>query len=117
VIQHVSLEIPPDELDRAIGFWRILGFEPIEVPDQLGDEITWLGRDGFHIHLIATAEHSASRRGHPAVVAPDFDRCCEELGRSGFDLSEGPDLWGARRAYAISPGGNRVELMEFPPEN
>ena len=25
MIQHVSLEISPDELERAIGFWKILG--------------------------------------------------------------------------------------------
>ena len=117
MIQHVSLEISPDELERAIEFWRILGFEPIDVPDQLGDEITWLGREGFHIHLIATPEHSASKRGHPAIVAPEFDRCLADLAQAGFELSEGPNLWGAERAYAISPGGNRVELMEFPPES
>jgi hypothetical protein len=117
VIQHVSLEIPPDQLDRAIEFWGLIGFEPVAVPTQLGDEITWLGRDGFHIHLIATPEHSASRRGHPAVVVTEFDRCCSDLAEAGFELSEGPNLWGARRAYAISPGANRVELMEFPPEN
>lgn len=116
MIQHVSLEIPPDEVDRAIEFWGLLGFEPIDVPEQLGDEISWLGRDGFHIHLIATPEHSASKRGHPAVVAEEFDRCCADLVKAGFELSEGPNLWGARRAYAISPGANRVELMEFPPE-
>lgn len=117
MIQHVSLEIPPQDLDRTIEFWGIVGFEPIEVPDQLGEEITWLGRDGFHIHLIATAEHSASKRGHPAVVTPDFDNSLARLEEAGFPLSDAPNLWGAKRAYAISPGGNRVELMEFPPES
>lgn len=117
MIQHVSLEIPPEELDRAIEFWAIVGFDRIEVPDQLGEEITWLGRDGFHIHLIATSEHSASRRGHPAVVAAEFDACLSRLEEAGFALSDAPNLWGARRAYAISPGENRVELMEYPPES
>ena len=57
MLQHVSLEVPPAEADRAIEFWRLVGFE----------------------------------------------------------VEDTRQLWGADRAFAIAPGGHRVELMASPP--
>ena len=44
-----------------------------------------------------------SRRGHVAIVAPDFEATLARLGEGGFEVSETRNLWGARRARAGPP--------------
>jgi hypothetical protein len=46
MLQHVSIEIPPDEVDRSVEFWGLLGFDEVESPEPLGDAVRWLERDG-----------------------------------------------------------------------
>lgn len=115
MLQHVSLEIPPDQAPAAVEFWRLLGFEPVDSPEPLGGYVTWLERDGTQIHLIHTEEASVPALGHAAVVVDDFERTLGRVAAGGHEVSETRSLWGARRAFAIAPGGHRVELMESPP--
>ena len=46
MLQHVSIEIAPDEVEAAVEFWRLLGFERVESPEALGGYVTWLEREG-----------------------------------------------------------------------
>ena len=52
--------------------------------------------------------------GHAAVVVPDHAEAKERLA-AGFEVEDTRQLWGADRAFAIAPGGHRVELMAAPP--
>jgi hypothetical protein len=115
VLQHVSLEIAPAEAEAAVGFWGLLGFEPVESPEALGGYVTWLECSGTQIHLIHTEEAGVPVLGHAAVVVDDFDEALGRLAGAGHEVAETRQLWGARRAFAISPGGHRVELMAAPP--
>ena len=115
MLHHVSLEIPPDEADRSIEFWSLLGFEEVPAADVLGDSVRWLERDGTQIHLILTEGHTAPALGHAAVVAADHGEAKQRLRDAGFQVEETRQLWGADRAFAIAPGGHRVELMAAPP--
>jgi catechol 2,3-dioxygenase-like lactoylglutathione lyase family enzyme len=115
VLQHVSLEVPPAEAERTIEFWRLAGFEQVAAPEALGESILWVEREGTQIHLILTEGHTAPVLGHAAVVAPDHAETVKRLRAAGFQVEETRELWGAARAFAIAPGGHRVELMEFPP--
>jgi catechol 2,3-dioxygenase-like lactoylglutathione lyase family enzyme len=115
VLQHVSIEIPPEAADDAVEFWALLGFERVESPEALGGAITWVERAGTQIHLIATEGATVPALGHPAVVVEDFDGTLERVAAAGVEVAESRELWGARRAFAVSPGGHRVELMESPP--
>ncbi|MSO41537.1 MAG: hypothetical protein EXQ70_06540 [Solirubrobacterales bacterium] len=115
MLQHVSLEVPPGEAERTIEFWRLAGFEQSEVPEALGDSILWVEREGTQIHLILTEGHTAPLLGHAAVVVPEHAETVERLRATGFQVESTRELWGAARAFAIAPGGHRVELMEFPP--
>ena len=63
MLHHVSLEIPPDEADRSVEFWGLLGFEEVPAADVLGDSVRWLERDGTQIHLILTEGHTAAPAG------------------------------------------------------
>lgn len=115
MLQHVSIEIPPDQSEAAVAFWGLLGFEAVESPEPLGGYVTWVERAGTQIHLILTDGATVPVLGHAAVVVDDFAGALEALAGAGHELEEARQLWGARRAFAIAPGGHRVELMESPP--
>jgi catechol 2,3-dioxygenase-like lactoylglutathione lyase family enzyme len=115
VLQHVSIEIPPAEKERALEFWKLLGFEKVSAPDPIAEFVDWVERDGTQIHFIYSEAATVPALGHPAVVPPDFEAAVSGLSEAGFEVSEGDQLWGERRAFAIAPGGHRVELMAAPP--
>jgi catechol 2,3-dioxygenase-like lactoylglutathione lyase family enzyme len=115
VLHHVSIEVPPAEAERSIEFWRLVGFEEVDSPEPLGDAVRWLERDGTQIHLILTEGHTAPALGHPAIVVPDHAEAKERLRGAGFEVEDTRQLWGADRAFAIAPGGHRVELMAAAP--
>jgi catechol 2,3-dioxygenase-like lactoylglutathione lyase family enzyme len=115
VLHHVSLEVPSDEVERTVEFWRLLGFQRAEPPDPIAPFVTWLQRDGTQIHLIHTDTPVVPSLGHAAVVAGDFEATVQRLRDSGFEVEDAQDLWGASRAFAIAPAGHRVELMAAAP--
>ena len=115
MLHHVALEVPPEEAERAVEFWRLLGFAEVDSPEPLGDAVRWLEREGTQIHLIITEGHTAPVLGHTAVVTPDVDATLCALRDAGFEAERNRELWGAKRGFAIGPGGHRVELMASPP--
>jgi catechol 2,3-dioxygenase-like lactoylglutathione lyase family enzyme len=115
MLQHVSIEVPPADVQRARDFWSLLGFEEVTSPEPLGGYVTWVERAGTQIHLIHTDAATVPQLGHAAVVVDDFQATIERVAAAGHEVEESRELWGARRAFAIAPGGHRVELMESPP--
>lgn len=115
MLQHVSIEVPSEQLDPCTAFFGLLGFRRVESPEPLGGSIVWVERAGTQIHLIGTEAASVPALGHPAVVVEDFGATLERVRAAGHEAQESRDLWGARRAFAVAPGGHRVELMEAPP--
>jgi catechol 2,3-dioxygenase-like lactoylglutathione lyase family enzyme len=115
VLQHVSIEVPPGEVERAVEFWSLLGFEQVDSPEPLGGYVTWVERAGTQVHLIHTEAPTIPQLGHAAVVVDDFQTTLHRVSAAGHEVEEARRLWGARRAFAIAPGGARVELMESPP--
>ena len=116
MLHHVSLEIAPEEVERTIEFFGLLGFGRIEPPDSIAPFVTWLESGTTQIHLIHTPEPTTPALGHPAVVAADFDSAVDGLRGSGFQVEDADELWGERRSFAVLPGGQRVEVMAAPPE-
>lgn len=90
MLQHVSLEVAPDGVEASVGFWELVGFTRADSPATLGGHVTGL--------------EAAAPRSTCSTPTPPPHRC------SGTRR-----LWGTRRAFAIAPGGDRVELMEAPP--
>jgi len=116
VLHHVSLEIAPDDVERTVELFGMLGFERIAAPDPIAPFVTWLAAGTTQVHLIHTPEPTTPALGHPAVVASDFDATVAGLRNAGFQVEEADDLWGERRGFAVMPGGQRVEVMAAPPE-
>lgn len=115
MLQHVSIEVDPPLVDEMVEFWALLGFERIESPEALGGYVTWLGRNGTHIHLIHTDAATVPVLGHAAVVVEDHPETVRRLREAGYEVQDARELWGAPRAFALGPGGHRVELMGAPP--
>jgi catechol 2,3-dioxygenase-like lactoylglutathione lyase family enzyme len=115
VLHHVSLEVAPDDVERSVEFFTLLGFEKQGAPEAIAPFVTWLEADGTQIHFIHTPEPTTPALGHPAVVAPEFALTVTRLREAGFEVEEADELWGEPRAFAVMPGGQRVELMAAPP--
>ena len=64
MIQHVSFEVKPDQLDACIEFYELLGFRRVTTPDKLAHFVTWLRRDGDQFHLLQLPETSHMQAGH-----------------------------------------------------
>jgi catechol 2,3-dioxygenase-like lactoylglutathione lyase family enzyme len=115
VLHHVSIEVDPKEVDRAVAFWQLLGFERVEAPGELGGYVTWLERKGTQVHLIHSEAATVPPLGHAAVVVDDFEATFAALETAGHEPERHRELWGEPRAFATMPGGHRVELMAAPP--
>jgi hypothetical protein len=115
MLQHVSIEVPPDQIEPAVRFWGLLGFARVEAPEPIAGFVTWLDRDGTHVHLIHVQEPSVPQLAHPGVVVDDFQAAVGALRDAGFEVAPANNLWGAERAFTSMPGGHRVELMAAPP--
>lgn len=115
VIQHVGIEVAPDDVARAVEFFGLLGYERVKPPPTLGAGFTWVEREGAQIHLMHEADPTVPKRAHLAVVAPDFEAAVERLREHGFEVERRQEHWGVPRAMALAPGGHRVELMAAAP--
>jgi hypothetical protein len=115
VLQHVTLEVSPGDIERSVEFWGLLDFREVEPPSALAPTFTWVEREGTQIHLERNESPTVPPHGHAAVVAADFETTVERLRQAGFEVTPGREHWGAPRAKSTAPGGHVVELMAAPP--
>lgn len=115
MLQHVTLEVTPAQVDACVRFWGLLGFEPMTPPPLLRDRFTWVAREGTHIHLVPVEEPIAAREGHVAVLAEDYDAALEALHGAGFETRPGSNAWNAPRSFVRDPAGHLVEVMSALP--
>ena len=115
MLQHVALEVRREDVDTTIGFWRLLGFEPIEPPASLRERSAWLALAGTQIHLLFSDDPVAAPSGHAAVVAADWEAAIARLREAGYEPEERQRHWGAARAFVRDPTGHRIEVMAAAP--
>lgn len=115
MLHHVSIEIHPEHTARAMEFFELIGFTRVIAPDPIAEYVYWVERGGTQIHLINTPEPATQHLGHPAFVAPDYEKTITRLERAGFEFEPSRELWGVPRGFATLPGGQKVELMSAPP--
>lgn len=115
MLQHVTLELAPADVERSVELWSLLGFRRVEPPAALAETFVWMERNGTQIHLERNESPTVPPHGHAAVVVAEFGRTVERLREAGFDVAPGREHWGAPRAKVLAPGGHRVELMAAPP--
>ncbi|MGC1852820.1 MAG: VOC family protein [Solirubrobacterales bacterium] len=115
MLQHVTLEVAPEDIERSVELWTLLGFERVEPPPSLAETFVWVEHEGTQIHLERNESPTVPPHGHAAAVVPDFEQTVERLREHGFEVTPGRQHWGAPRAKVAAPGGHQVELMSFPP--
>jgi catechol 2,3-dioxygenase-like lactoylglutathione lyase family enzyme len=116
VIQHVSFEVKPEQLDACIDFYELLGFRLVKAPDKLAHFVTWLERDGHQFHLLRLPETAHMAAGHAAVPLGDAYAVTQQrLREAGHQVDDHEQYWGSPRSFVRDPAGNLVELMEFAP--
>jgi catechol 2,3-dioxygenase-like lactoylglutathione lyase family enzyme len=116
MIHHVTLETRREDVEDAVAFWALLGFERVPAPGRLAAIATWVQREGTQVHLLYADEPVVAPAGHVAVVAPDgYEETVRRLEDAGFACEPTTADWGSPRCFARSPGGHRVEVMAFAP--
>lgn len=115
MLHHLGIEVAPADIEAAVGFFELLGFQQVEPPETLR-EFTWVEREGTQVHLMPEEEPTVPSPGHLAVVVEDFEGTFARVRKAGFEIERKREHWGQPRALAIAPGGHRVELMAAPPE-
>jgi catechol 2,3-dioxygenase-like lactoylglutathione lyase family enzyme len=116
VLQHVTLEVKPDQVRDCVAFWELLGFSEMAPPPLLRDRFTWVEREGTQIHLVPVDAPIAAREGHVAVIADDFEATLGRLTNAGYLLREGTNAWDAPRSFVRDPAGHLIEVMSKPPQ-
>jgi catechol 2,3-dioxygenase-like lactoylglutathione lyase family enzyme len=116
MIQHVTRQIRPDQLDRCVSFYELLGYSPIAAPASVGARAVWLAhaRGGPDLHLLVDDE-AAAERGHVAFVVSPYEEVLARLEEAGFGVEPRREHWGSPRAYVRDPASNLVELMAKAP--
>ena len=115
MLQHVTLEVRPDQVDDCLRFWSVLGFERVEPPPLLRDRFVWVARGVTQIHLMPLDDPVATKQGHCAVVVDDYDAAREAIEALGAQTRDGTNAWDAPRFFVRDPAGNNVEVMSKPP--
>lgn len=117
MLQHVTLEVSPGDIERSIELWTLLGFERVEPPAALAETFVWVERNGTQIHLERNSSPTVPPHGHAAIVVEDFEQTVGRLRDAGFEVQPGREHWSAPRAKTTAPGGHLVELMAAPPSS
>ena len=115
MLQHVAHETRPEDVEAVLGFWALLGLEPVDPPPSLRGRTVWVQRGTTQIHLLLTDSPVVPPSGHAAVVADDYDAALDALRAAGHPVEPRAEHWGAPRAFATDPSGHRVEVMAAPP--
>lgn len=115
MLQHVTLEVAPGDVERSLELWALLGFQRVVPPPALAESFVWVERAGTQIHLERNQSPVVPPHGHAAVVVADFEQAVERLRDHGFEVRRGREHWGAPRAKVLAPGGHTVELMAAAP--
>jgi len=115
VLQHVTLEVKPEQVRDCVAFWALLGFDEMTPPPLLRHRFIWVQREGTQIHLVPVEEPIAAREGHVAVLADDFAAALQRLTDAGFTLREGTNAWDAPRSFVRDPAGHLIEVMAKAP--
>jgi catechol 2,3-dioxygenase-like lactoylglutathione lyase family enzyme len=108
-VQHVALSV--DDLDAALRFYALLGFDPISRPD-FGFPGAWLQTGDAQIHLIEVTDPAPHDSNHVALWVDDVDAAVEHLRSHGLKVSSPSPVGDGRQSFLKDPAGNLIELNE-----
>lgn len=115
IIQHVTLEVRPDDMGAEIAFWTLIGFPEVDPPPELRERFRWVQSGSTSIHLAFTEDPIVPVAGHTALVCEDYEDTIARLQEAGYDVPPRTEYWDAPRTIVTSPAGHRIELMASGP--
>jgi hypothetical protein len=115
MIQHVTLEVRPDDMGAEIAFWALIGFAEVDPPPELRERFRWVQSGTTSIHLAFIEQPIVPVAGHTALVCEQYTQTIARLHAAGYDAPPRTEYWDAPRTIVTSPAGHRVELMAFTP--
>ncbi len=114
MIQHVTREVNPAQLQQCVQFYGVLGFRPVNVPPGIAGRALWLERAGTQVHLMLR-DDARVQSGHVGIVVEPYAQTVDRLRAMGHEIEPRTAHWGSPRAYVRDPAGHLVELMAFAP--
>ena len=86
MIQHVAQEVQAADVPSCLGFYALLGFVEVSVPDSLVGRAVWLQSGQTQLHLLLAGEARPRGGGHIAVVVDDYDSTLRALRAAGHEV-------------------------------
>lgn len=116
-LHHVTVQCSIDEVDACRAFYvNVLGLT--ELPSPIGKAMWY--EEGVHIYW-----GKGGNERHPdvppapshfaLVLGEEYRHVVDVCKRWNMFLDEGTMYWGSPRSYIQDPAGNRIEIMEFAP--
>src|SRR3954454_13387960 len=94
-LQHVSVEVEPENIAACVAFYEMLGFGRVDPAGTLAERATWVERAGTQTHLMPRDDAQNLPAGHLAVVVDAYDGTLAALRSAGFDPDPRQEHWGA----------------------
>lgn len=118
-LHHFSVEIPKANEPREREFWNILGFgrhPSREMPPRPWIDTWYMNWEADVAVMVQIREEPViPETGHIALVDSDLERTVRILSSFDFGVEWTDPYYGWKRAWAMSPSGHMVELMEGTP--
>jgi lactoylglutathione lyase len=122
-VDHIGIRV--SDANRAVAFYRQLGFEPVYT-DAKDPVIIVRNRHGVEINFIVNATPASDGKNvlmdiaekhpgytHVALRVESIERTVEQLGELGVEITGGPTRLGdGRSLFVRDPDRNVVELRE-----
>ena len=115
-LQHVSIAIPPDGVDRARAFYGgLLGLEERDVLPKLDPaRFVWYRAGGdCELHLMLMDERPPAGPHFCLAVEGDLAEVRARLEAAGVATRDGTELVGRPRFTCRDPFGNLIELARL----
>jgi catechol 2,3-dioxygenase-like lactoylglutathione lyase family enzyme len=108
---HVNVEVT--DVERALGFYRLFGLEPLERKGTAGRAGAWFGLpDGTELHISLGPAKTATR-AHFAIRVADLAAARAAVEAAGAPIESERDIPGLVRFFTRDPDGNRIEVVEL----
>lgn len=105
------------EMEAERFYQDLLGLARVAKPPVLAARGgCWFTNGAVQIHLGVDSDFVPARKAHPAVVVEDLDALVAVLEKSRRAVRFDDELPDVRRCYVDDPFGNRIELIEAPPD-
>ena len=117
-----NIGVGVSDLDRALDFYRRLGFEVVEQEEetpsatlQAGGVRLWVfrGRGGQSARRESDSAANPPGLDHVSLWVEDVDVAYESLHAEGVEFESEPadQPWGARATSLVDPDGTRIFLL------